>query len=94
MLFTEEYLFEVTFTNPNNLKKHYLSHVLQPGEQFNPEDPKFPYMTMEEYAQRAKELSEEPAGLSTDRSSHVIRFKVENDRLEKCRKRSPFYPDQ
>ena len=39
MRFTEEYLFEATFTNPENLKRHYHQHVLQDGEKFDPMDP-------------------------------------------------------
>lgn len=72
MLITEELLFEATFVNPVNLQKHYDKHVLKQGEEFNPDDPKFPYMSIEEYAKRAEDFSNERAGNSEDRISHTI----------------------
>lgn len=95
MLFTEEYLYEATFMNPSNLTSHYLSHVLQPGEKFNPSDPKFPPMTKKEYADYAEKLSLEKAGKSDDynTSTKVIGWEVEDGRKVKFRKRSPLYPN-
>ena len=72
MCITEELLLEATFKNPINLQKHYDKHVLKPGEVFNPDDPKFPYMDIKEYAKRAEDFSNEPAGDSEDRVSHTI----------------------
>lgn len=97
MIFDEQFLNEATFLNPENLKQHYLSHVMQnKDEKFDPNDPKFPPMSMEEYMRRAEELSEEPAGKSDDRVSHVIGFMIRDPKTGKprrCkfRKRSPFY---
>ena len=89
MRFTEEYLFEATFTNPENLKRHYHQHVLQDGEKFDPMDPKYPSsMTIEEYAKEAKELSEAEAGDSENRESHIIGFQIGNGRRVKFRKRT------
>ena len=56
MYINEDLLFEATFTNPANLQRHYEKHVLKPGEKFNPRDPKFPYMTIKEYAKRAEDF--------------------------------------
>ena len=53
----EEFLDEATFKNPNHLAKHYDEHVLKPDEEFDPNDPKFPYMTEKEYADRAEQLT-------------------------------------
>lgn len=102
MIYTEEFLNEVTFTNAENLNRHYNDHVLKDGEKLDPENPKFPPMTKEEYAKRAKELSEAEAGLSSDRVSHIIGFKInkhakkhnedEPFRNVKIRKRCQFYP--
>ena len=54
---TEDILEEATFKSPSNLKHHYDEHVLKEDEFFNYNDPKFPYMTMQEYADYAEELS-------------------------------------
>lgn len=72
MYINEDFLFEATFRNPANLERHYEKHVLKPGEKFNPRDPKFPYMTIKEYAKRAEDFSNEKAGDSEDRVSHTI----------------------
>lgn len=50
-------LLEATFNNESHLKKHYDRHVLKEGEKFNPYDPKFPHMTLEEYADAAEALT-------------------------------------
>ncbi len=94
MIFTEEYLYEATFMNPNNLDSHYRSHVLQPGEKFDPNDPKFPPMSKEEYANYAEKLSLENAGRSDDYnpSTKVIGWEIGDGRKVKFRKISPFYP--
>lgn len=94
MIFMEEYLLETTFANKRNLEKHYKDHVLEIGERFNPDNPKFPHMSMEQYDFLADELSNEKAGLSTDRdpSTHVIGFVLKDGRSVKFRKRSQFYP--
>ncbi len=92
MIFSESFLLEATFLNAANLDRHYQKHVLQPGEVFNPDDPKFPHMSKEDYANRAETLSLVPAGDSEDRSSHIIGFEIEDGRRVKIHKRSPFYP--
>lgn len=94
MYFTEQFLLEATFLNAANLHKHYLRHVQQPGEKFDPNDPKFPYMTEEEYAKRAEELSLAEAGDSEDRVSHIIGFEIGDRRRVKIRKRSPYFPKE
>lgn len=94
MYFTESFLYEATFLNPVNLHRHYLRHVLQPGEKFNPDDPKFPYMSESEYADRAEKLSLTPAGDSEDRVSHVIGFEIGDNRKVKIQKRSSDYPQE
>lgn len=66
MIITEEFLLKATFKNPINLQKHYDKHVLKPNEKFDPNDPKFPYMSLKEYAKRAEDFSNEPAGDSED----------------------------
>lgn len=96
MIFTEEYLFEATFTNPANLDRHYNQHVLKDGEEFNPDDPKFKPISKEEYARRAQELSETKAYPSDDRDpSHtVIGFVLKDGRCVKFRKRCSDYPTE
>lgn len=61
-----EEMFRLTetphFQGKDHLLRHYDLHVLKPGEQFNPEDPKFPStMTLEDYVKAAEELADEPA---------------------------------
>lgn len=50
-------LDEATFSGIEHLTKHYNEHVLAPDEEFNIGDPKFPNMTIQEYADSAEELS-------------------------------------
>ena len=45
----------------NNLIKHFFEHC----DSFNANDPKFPRMSIREYARRATELANSKAGLST-----------------------------
>lgn len=52
-----ESLDEATFSNIPHLQKHYEGHVLKDGEQFSNDDPKFPPMTRQEYADQAEALS-------------------------------------
>ena len=60
---TEQELQEATFSGENHLNLHYGEHVLKQDEQFSREDPKFPYMSKEEYAKAAEELSLSDAGI-------------------------------
>ena len=94
MRLTEEFLTEATFDNIDNLRNHYKRHVLKYKEPFDENDPKFPFMTMNEYRDRAENLSLEPAGTSEDRQSHVIGFYVKDNRKVKVKKRSNFFPDK
>lgn len=91
MRLTEEFLQEATFDNYKNLLKHYQAHVLQPGEKFDENNPKFPYMSIHEYAERAKILSLEKAGTSEDRDSPIIGFEIEDGRKVKIKKRSNLF---
>lgn len=50
-------LDEATFSGQAHLERHYNDHVLKPDEEFNRDDPKFPNMTIQEYADAAEELS-------------------------------------
>lgn len=50
-------LDEATFSGANHLNMHWKSHVLQDGEEFDFNNPKFPPMTEEEYAKSAEKLS-------------------------------------
>lgn len=54
-------LDEAQFQGYYHLLKHFDAHVLQDGEEFSTDDPKFSPMTMQEYAKAAKELTESPA---------------------------------
>lgn len=70
----EDYYVEIDealFKEPN-LTKHATgarAKILAPGEEFNPNDPKFEScMTIDEYKKRAEELSNEPAGTHADNS--------------------------
>lgn len=93
MIFEENYLLEATFLNKDNLAAHYDSHVLKVGEKFDPKNPKFPHMSIEEYEKRAIELSEMDAGKSDDTNpkTKVVGFMLNDGRCVKFRKRCPFF---
>jgi len=91
--FKENYYVEIDeaiFKSEHNLEKHSTgdrSHILKPGEEFNPEDPKFDSsMTPEEYAKQAQILSELPVGTHADNSNHhnlhdnVFGWVIKNDK--------------
>lgn len=59
-------MLDAQFSNIESLKRHYIDHVLQLGEEFDPSNPKFPYMTIQEYIERAKNLAMTRAGHSDD----------------------------
>lgn len=82
MKLSEEFLLEVTFENRFNLERHYADHVLRPNERFNPENPKFSYMSIEEYARRAEELSNADAGKSDSREN-IVGFITERNGIER-----------
>ena len=48
---------EAKFSGAEHLARHYKAHVLQDGEEFSVFDPKFPQMSLEEYANKAEDLS-------------------------------------
>ena len=58
-------------------KDHYFKHVLMPGERFNPEDPKFPYMSEEDYVNEAKELTLQSAD-KINSNSNIVGFVLQN----------------
>lgn len=94
----EAELLEASFTNKVNLDNHYDKHVLKPDEDFNPDDPKFPFMSKEEYNRRAEILSTAVAGDSNDRVSEVIGWVVDDPewpstREIKIKRNSEFNPD-
>ncbi len=49
-------LLEARF-NEEDLIRHYDEHVLKYGEAFDPNDPKFPTMSITQYGDKAEELS-------------------------------------
>lgn len=55
----------------NNLIKHFFEHC----DSFNANDPKFPRMSIREYARRATELANSKAGLSTS-DNIIIGFEI------------------
>lgn len=52
---------EAVWRSKSSLETHYDDHVLKPGEKFDPTNPKFYYMSLEEYKKRGEELSDAPA---------------------------------
>ena len=89
---TEQCLEEATFSGKNHLQTHYDRHVLKQNEKFDYNDPKFPYMTIDEYAKRAEDLSNTKAGAS-DSDESVIGYVSNNDnwrfpRLIKIKRKS------
>lgn len=86
----EKYIDEATFSGSDHLWRHYKKHVLSEGEKFSPENPKFPYMSMREYADRAEQLSLAPHkeihnASEIDGAIGVIGWKVHNDEWRRDR---------
>lgn len=57
----EEFLIEATWTNKRQFERHYNDHVLQDGEEFSPDNPKFAQISELEYKDMAEKFSELPA---------------------------------
>lgn len=57
----EEFLLEATWTNKRQFERHYNDHVLQDGEEFSPDNPKFAQISELEYKDMAEKFSELPA---------------------------------
>lgn len=57
----EEFLLEATWTNKRQFERHYNDHVLQDGEEFSPDNPKFANIDELEYKDMAEKFSELPA---------------------------------
>lgn len=96
MTLDEEYLLEVTFLNPTNAARHYRNHVLSQYEKFNPNDPKFPSMSLQKYMNKAKDLSEAPSAPYTDTTAPIIGFKIKrnedkSERYVKVKRHSSYY---
>jgi len=97
----EELALDEAYFSGNNLERHYDKHVLKPDEEFDPGDPKFPYMTLEEYKKRAEDLSKAAAGSYRKNKGNyknkVFGWAIKNDRSSdlryiKIRQNSPLVP--
>ena len=95
-----EELNEAYFSG-NNLERHYERHVLKPDEEFDRSDPKFPYMTLDEYKKRAEDLSKAAAGSyrknRVNNVNKVFGWAIKNDKSDeiryiKIRQNSPLMP--
>lgn len=89
-----ELLDEARIKDPRKILQHYQSHVLAPDEQFNPNNPKFPNMSVEEYLDAGEVLSLEhadPMGSNSDIVGWVI-YDHNDYRNMKFRKNSLFMP--
>lgn len=87
-----EPLDEARIKDANKILDHYNNHVLKPGEQFNSQNPKFPYMPVDDYLDAGEELSlehAEPIGSSADVVGWVI-YDHNEFRNLKFRKTSKF----
>lgn len=72
-------LDEAKFQGRNHTMKHWEKHCLKEGEEFNPNDPKFPPMSFNEYCKRAEQLSLAKAGDSKQRSG-IFGFVINNEK--------------
>lgn len=87
-----EKLLESHFTgSDDHFYGHYGQHVLFGDELFDREDPKFPYMSMDEYDTGAHELSSHKAD-SIFSDSLYIGGKLNDGRLVKIRTKSKYKP--
>lgn len=80
----EKYIEEATFSGFDHLWRHYKKHVLSEDEEFAFQNPKFPFMSMKEYADRAEQLSLAPHKEIHDEAelngaTGIIGWKVHND---------------
>lgn len=86
-------LDEAHFTGSDtHFYNHYGQHVLFGDEEFDPQDPKFPYMTADEYDNEADELSSHKAyNINSDKL--YVGGKLDyKGRFIKIRKQSKFVP--
>ena len=79
-----------------HIESHYQRHVLAPHEAFDTQDPKFPYMTVDEYLDAGEELSLEHAE-PMDSSANVVGCVIYDPQKDqyrnlKFRKQSKFKP--
>lgn len=97
----EELALDEARFSGSNLERHYDKHVLKPDEEFDRNDPKFPYMTLDEYKKRAEILSKAAAGSykknKDNAKNKVFGWLIQNDkspekRYIKIRQNSPLMP--
>lgn len=88
-----QFIFEAHFTgSESHFWDHYGRKILFNGDKFDYRDPKFPYMTTDDYDNYADELSTHPADEIDSNSEYVGGKLIKDNRLIKIRKHSKFVP--
>lgn len=83
---------EARIKDKAKISAHYKKHVLQPGEKFDKQNPKFPNMSIKDYLDAGEELSLEHAE-SIGSNSDIVGWVIEDHgelRNMKFRKSSKF----